>query len=121
MEYPQILRDSIDFTSDTEVCNIGFNEGVLNDGRPYRLEEWESFGITNVTLFISITNLEDKSEEYIKKLLEENEILRVIEDDIYITDVEDINENTFLSINVPIMDHDKILNECLVSLKPFDF
>ena len=27
MEYPQIVRDVVDFTSDTEVCNIGYHEG----------------------------------------------------------------------------------------------
>ena len=121
MEYPSIVRDMIDFTSDTEVCNIGYNEGKLSDKRPYRIEVWSSYGITNATIFISIRGFENKDEKDIKRYLEKEGIIEIIEDDIYITEVEDINDETFLSINVPIDDHDKCLNKYKVSLKPFAF
>ena len=120
MKYPSIVRDTIDFVSDTEVCNIGYNEGVLSDQRPYRIEVWSSYDITNATIFISIKDIENKSEEDIKEYLQKENIIKVIDDDIYITEVEDSEDNTFLSVNVPIFDGDKELYKYLVDLKDFD-
>lgn len=119
MEYPSIVRDTIDFISDTEVCNIGFKEGKLDDDRPYRLEVWDSYGIMNVTIFISILDLEDKTEDDIKKLLIRNKIIEVIKDDIYITEVEDSEDNSFLSINVPLKGPNDVINKLLVKYEYF--
>lgn len=120
MKYPSIVRDTIDFTSDTEVCNIGYAEGTLSDERPYRLEVWSSYGITNTTIFISILDLEDKSEEEIKEYLTKEGLIEVIKDDIYITELEDSEDNTFLSINMPTEDQNGELNKYLVKLNDFD-
>lgn len=120
MEYPSIVRDTIDFISDTEVCNIGYNEGTLEDKRPYRLEVWSSHEVTNVTIFISIIDLENKDEDDIKRLLIKNNIIEVIKDDIYITEVEDSADNVFLSINVPLEEHNEVINKLLIKTKDFD-
>lgn len=120
MKYPNIIRDTIDFISDTEVCNIGYQEGVLSDERPYRLEVWSSHEITNATIFISIKDIENKSEEEIKKYLSDEGIIEIIEDDIYITEVEDVEDNVFLSINMPVLEKNKEINKYLVELKSFD-
>ena len=109
MDYPNIIRDTLDFTSDTEVCNIGYNEGTLEDGRPYRVEVWSSYGITNATIFISI-----------KKMLIDNKIIELEKDEILITEVEDTEENIFLSINVPLEGKDTIINKLLIKIKDFD-
>lgn len=121
MEYPKIIRDTIDFTSDTEVCNIGYLEGVLSDDRPYRVEVWDSYGITSATIFISNIDLEDKTEDAIKKYLVDEKIIEVIRDDIYITDVEDIEENIFLSINVPLNGPEVEINKLLVKVKDYEY
>lgn len=118
-EYPKIVRDTIDFTSDTEVCNIGFYEGIFTDGRPVRVEVWSSHNIVNATVFFSIEDLEDKTEEEIKTILIQNEIIELREDNAYITEYEDSNENLFISINVALTDHDQIINKCLVQLKDY--
>lgn len=120
MKYPKIVRDNIDFTSDTEVLNVGYYEGTLKDSRPYRLELWLSHEVLNATIFISIKDLEDKEEKEIKKILVDNNIISIIEDKIYIMEVEDVNDNTFLSINVVISDHGKTVNKCLVTTKPYE-
>lgn len=120
MKYPEIIRDNIDFISDTEVCNLGYNAGKLDDTRPWRIEGWTSYGKTFVTIFISIKGLENKSETEIKEIIKNNNLIEIIKDDIYITEVTDISENDFLSINIPLLDNDKILNKCLVELKDYD-
>lgn len=120
MKYPSIIRDTIDFISDTEVCNIGYCEGTIDKNRPYRLELWSSYGITNATIFISIIDLENKSEDDIKRILIDNNIIEIIKDDIYITEVEDTADNSFLSINVPLEGKDVIINKLLVKTTYFD-
>lgn len=121
MDYPSIVRDTIDFTSDTEVCNIGFNEGTLEDGRPYRVEVWSSYGITNATIFFSNIDLEEASPKAIKKMLIDNNIIELIEDKIYITEIEDTEENTFFSINVPLEGNLVTINKLLVRIKDYEF
>ncbi|MCX4364763.1 MAG: hypothetical protein OSJ70_03220 [Bacilli bacterium] len=118
-EYPSILRDTIDFTSDTEVCNIGYYEGIFTDGRPVRVEVWSSHNVVNATIFFSIIDLEEKSEEEVKNLLVSNEIIELREDNAYVTEYEDANENIFISINVALEEHDREINKCLVPLKDY--
>lgn len=120
MKYPLIDREQVSFESDTEVCNIGYYEGVLDDERPIRVEVWSSYGILNATVFISNIDLEKKSEKEIKQYLEKNNIIKVLEDKIFITEVEDVNDNKFLSINVPIESNYDKIDECLVKLKDYD-
>lgn len=120
MEYPKINREQVSFESDTEVCNIGYYEGTLDDDRPVRVEVWSSYGILNATIFISNIDLEKLTEKEIKQYLEKNNIIKVIEDKIFITEIDDVNDNKFLSINVPIESDYDIINECLVKLKDYD-
>ena len=120
MEYPQIVRDVIDFENDTEICNIGYNEGIITNNRPYRVEVWASHNITNATIFISKKDLEDKTHRELKRLIESTGLVEIISDDIYITDVEDSEDNIFYSINIPLEENDTELNKLLVDIKPFD-
>lgn len=120
MEYPSIVRDTIDFISDTEICNIGFNEGTLEDERPYRVEVWSSYGITNATIFISTIDLETTSEKALKKMLIDNKIIDLERDEILITEIEDIEGNSFYSINVPLEGKDTTINKLLVKVKDYE-
>lgn len=116
MEYPKINREGVDFTSDTEVCNIGYNEGVYND-RPYRVEVWSSYDIDVATVFISTKDLDENS---IRKYLIDSSLVNIIEDNIQIQKIES-DENEFYSINIPLKDRNKVYNEINVELKSFDF
>ena len=53
MEYPMINRELIDFTSDSDICNIGYAEGVLKDSRPFRAEMWSAYNVETLSIFIS--------------------------------------------------------------------
>lgn len=118
MKYKAIDRSNIDFTSDAEICNIGyFEENYQNI--PVRGEKFVSNGITCVTIFIpKIDEFDD--EEKIKKFLSNNNIIKFKEDKTYITELEDTNDNTFLSINVPLDDRTNIYNECLINFKDYE-
>jgi len=119
MDYPIIKRDIVDFTSDTEVCNIGYNEGTLKDGRPYRIEVWSAFEIETATIFISTQDIEDKDVKYLKKLIQDNKIIDIYDDRLDVTRTVDYEENEFFSINIPLVDHDEEINTLLVNLKDY--
>jgi hypothetical protein len=121
MKYPLINREQVNFESDTELCNIGYNEGVLSDERPYRLELWSSYGVLNATIFISSIDLTDKSVEDIKRYIEKEKLIEIIEDKIFITEVEDVEDNKFFSINVPLESNDIEINKCLIKVKDYEF
>lgn len=118
MKYKAIDRSNIDFTSDAEICNIGYFEKNY-ENIPVRGEKFVSNGITCVTIFIPKIDIFD-DEEKIKKFLSDNNIIKYIEDKTYITELEDVNENTFLSINVPLDDRNNLYNECLVDFKDYE-
>ena len=119
MDYPIIKRDIVDFTSDTEVCNIGYNEGTLKDGRPYRIEVWSAFEIETATIFISTQDIEDKDVKYLKKLIQDNKIIDIYDDRLDVTRTVDYEGNEFFSINIPLVDHDEEINTLLVNLKDY--
>ena len=80
MDYPSIERDNIDFSSSSDICNIGYHEGSLRDGRPYRLEVWSSNGLDTATIFISNIGLEGKSEVDLVKYISGEGIIDVDDD-----------------------------------------
>jgi len=54
---------------DNDQLDVGWNEGVLSDGRPYRIECWAQDQLTNVTVFLSSLGLEDASPQQLIDLL----------------------------------------------------
>lgn len=117
--YPKIVRDTIDFTSDTEVCNIGYYDGIFTDGRPVRVELWSSHNVITATIFFSVKDLEDLTEKEVKDLLIINEIIEIREDNAYVTEYEDSKGNNFYCINIAIKDHDTVINKCIVPLTEY--
>ena len=120
MDYPKIVRDNIDFNSSSDVCNIGYYEGELKDGRPYRLEMWSSNGIDSVTIFISNIGLEDKSEVDLVKYISGEDIIDISDDRSSVNLVTDIEGNDFYGINLLINNHDEEVNKLLVTLNDYE-
>jgi hypothetical protein len=50
--------------------DIGWDEGFLNDGRPYRAECWAEDGVTGLTFFMSTSGIENLSNSQFVELLE---------------------------------------------------
>lgn len=117
MDYPKIVRDNMDFNSSSDVCNIGYYEGELKDGRPYRLEMWSSSGVDCVTIFISNIGLEDKSEVDLVKYIAGEDIIDIVDDRASVNMVTDIEGNTFFGINLVI---DEQGNTLLVDLLDYE-
>ena len=120
MKYPKIERENIDFSSYSDVCNIGYYEGKLRDDRPYRLEVWSSNRVDTATIFISTKDLEDKSDNDLVKYIADEGIIDIDDDRVTVNEVTDINDNTFYSINLILNDKDEEINKLLVNLKDYD-
>src|SRR5690606_33095982 len=53
------------------VIDIGWCDGVLADGRPFRLEMWAQDGVSALTIFFSTKELTELDDERTKKLVVE--------------------------------------------------
>lgn len=118
MKYNKIDRTNIDFTSDAEVCNIGYFEKYVKD-IPIRIEKFVTNGITCITIFIPKIEIFN-DEKTIKKFLQDNNIIEIIDDKIYVTELEDVNNNEFLSINVPLESINHTFNKCTLDFKDYE-
>lgn len=118
MKYNMIDRSNIDFTSDAEICNIGYFEGLFQD-IPVRIEDFVHNNVRCITIFIPIEcGLND--EKSIKSFLEKNRIIEIVEDNIYITELGDANDSEFYSINVPLESNNHVFNRSLIEMKNYE-
>ena len=63
-------------TADNDTVDIGWAEGVLSDGRPYRLECWAQDQVTHLQMFFSRRGLEHLDRAGIQDLLEREHLVR---------------------------------------------
>jgi hypothetical protein len=61
-----------------DVFDIGWAEGVLRDGRPYRLECWGLAGSTGVTVFVASEGIEAFGAEVVNALLEASRVITTL-------------------------------------------
>lgn len=79
MNFPK--PDRSDYTvnqtksADNDHIDIGWAEGVLRDGRPFRLEIWAQDQITFLTVFLSSLGLEDAPSDYLYFLLARDSVM----------------------------------------------
>jgi hypothetical protein len=111
-QYPK--PDRSDFTpnfnktEDNDVLDFGWAEGVLSDGRPYRLECWCQDQVTSETFFISSVGLEDLDEAGVVALLEREKLVHFTSTKRYVgvKPFRDASGNALLSINIVVGDED---------------
>jgi hypothetical protein len=79
MEYPKPDRSNYkpNFrkTAENPQLDIGWAEGRLTDGRPYRMEAWCEDQVTMVTFFFASAGLERLTNRELQVLLEQEELL----------------------------------------------
>ena len=51
------------------VIDVGWNEGVMSDGRPFRIEMWAHDGVSMLTAFFSAFDFADLNDEKIAALI----------------------------------------------------
>ena len=96
-------------TPENEVLDIGWQEGVLTDGRPFRAELWVQDNITSVTFFFSSAGLEERTREDFIRLVQDEGLqnFKSANDDqrfLYARKIIDHAGNEMWSINVIVGD-----------------
>lgn len=96
-------------TPENDVIDLGWNEGTLSDGRPYRFECWCQDQLTCVTFFVSSVGLEHLDRTGIQKLLEREQLVHFLSDERYASarPLVDPSGNPMLSINVVVGDDEE--------------
>jgi hypothetical protein len=95
-------------TAEDPSLDIGWDEGFLTDGRPYRVECWAEEGITMLTYFFSTRGLETYSNEQFASFLEAESLVQFLDGRRYVSamPVTDAAGNDMWSVNVVVGDED---------------
>ena len=107
---------------ENEALDIGWNEGVLGDGRPYHVECWAEDQITMLTFFFSTAGIEKYSEKMLKDLLVEEKLVQFIKNDAPLSTmrITDAGGKELWSVNVVIGTEDELFANDLISLRAYD-
>jgi hypothetical protein len=62
--------------SESEWLDLGWNEGVFGDGRPFRMEVWKQSGMTGAHFFFSTRDLDDLTSDSCCDLLERESLVQ---------------------------------------------
>ena len=109
-EYPRpdrsAFKPNFHKSDDNPALDIGWAEGTLKDGRPYRAECWAEDGLTSLTFFLSRIGLETLSDADFAALLEAEGLLRFTGEKRYVAagPLIDSSGNEMWSVNVVVGD-----------------
>jgi hypothetical protein len=120
--YPSPDRSGYKPGQSRDVKDIGWGEGVLVDGRPYRAECWAEGGVTVLTFFFSTRTLEDADKEALTSLLVQSGVVSFVGEDRFggCATMVDGSGNEMWSVNVVIGDEDRLYARSAVELQPYD-
>jgi len=108
---------------DYDQIDLGWSEGVLSDGRAYRVEAWTMDKITMLTYFFSTKRLENYDEASFVEFLTKEELVEfVIEQPqryVSISKITDAGGNEMWSVNVAIGNEDRLFAKDSTDLKRY--
>lgn len=109
-------------TEENDTIDIGWTEGVMSDGRPYRAECWARDQMTCLTIMFSRRGFEGATEDTIVDLLEMEGIIRFKgpKRPIEVRPFEDAGGNDLLVADVVVGDEESLYVEDNVSLKAWE-
>lgn len=93
-------------TEDNDVVDIARCTGALSGGRPYRAEYWVQEQLTLLTVFVSVSGIENYSDEQLANLLETENLIKFRGDKRSVGSmvIKDASENEMWSITTCIRD-----------------
>lgn len=97
-------------TPENPSVDIGWNEGVMSDGRPWRAECWAADGITMLTFFFSNLGLETYAGAELAALLTREGLVKLERpgEDVGVMRLTDPRGNEFFSVNVVVGSEDDL-------------
>ena len=109
-------------TPDNPVLDLGWNEGILSDTRPYRVESWAHGQIRSLTFFMSTSGVENYSRDQFADLLEREQLVAYHPGrrrSAYAMPITDASGNSHWSVNVVIGEAGVTLVDVLVAMRPY--
>jgi hypothetical protein len=117
MDYPKPDRSqfkpNLSKTPEDDVLDLGWQEGALRDGRPFRGEYWCQDQISMITFFFSTIGLENASREDLKLLLVSENLIQFKPGRARVDarKIMDSSANEMWSVNVAVGDEDETFVE----------
>ena len=101
--------------------DIGWNEGVTTDGRPYRAEMWTFDGVSMVTIFLSSIGIQNLSKEELMYYLEKEGLVKYFGEKKLLRCelVKDDACEAMWSLNITIGDDEEIFADTGFAIKPY--
>jgi len=95
---------------ENDQVDIGWNEGTLSDGRPFRMECWAQDQVTMLTIFMSARGIEDVDDAFFADLLEREGLVRFQPGRRYVSAARwhDVAGNDLWSVNVVVGDDEGV-------------
>jgi GTP diphosphokinase / guanosine-3',5'-bis(diphosphate) 3'-diphosphatase len=109
-------------TDEDSQLDIGWDEGIFSDGRPYRAEAWAEDGATFLTFFFSTEGLEYCDEAALRALLEGEGVLAFIRSDAVHIGAKRIIDDGGVEVwsaTVVIGDEEGVFVEDRTNIKPY--
>jgi hypothetical protein len=108
-------------TAENEVIDVGYAEGKLSNGCPYRLECWAQNQITSITVFVSVAGIEEKEPAAILDRLKREGLFKRLgkRQSGYVQLIEDPKGRPFYSVNLVIGIEDELENDSKIPLKSY--
>lgn len=110
---PDRSGQSVKLQKDSDGClDLGWCEGVLFDGRPFRAETWVQDQITMVTIFFSAMDIEDVNEARLSSVMESEGLVAYKEgaprrkNECHM--ITDGAGNAMWSVNIPVGAEDEV-------------
>jgi hypothetical protein len=114
IEYPEPDRSNHkpNFYSgpNKEYVDIGWNDGVLSDGRPFRVEYWCWEDVSILTYFMSTRGIEDVTDNFFRELLTEEGLISFSTEKptLRAKKIKDGAGNEMWSVNVAVGNQDEL-------------
>jgi len=109
-------------TPENDALDVGWQEGILSDGRPFRGEYWCQDQVSILTFFLSQVGLETASDEDFEQLLEREGLLKFKPGEArYLSAAPFVDSagNDMWSINVVVGDEDGTFIEGGLPIEPY--
>lgn len=103
-------KPSVDLNPNRDYQDIGWSDGVLSDGRPFRVEYWCWENVSILTYFMSTHGIENATDDYFRELLVDEGLLTFLEarPTLRAKKTKDASGNEMWSVNVAVGDHDEL-------------
>jgi hypothetical protein len=106
-------KPNLDLSPDKDYLDVGWNNGVLSDGRPFLVEYWYWEEVSVLTYYMSTKGIEDVTDGYFKELLVDEGLLTFLQQDplLKAKKIRDASGNEMWSVNVAVGDREELFVE----------